>query len=242
MGAGGKTSLMYRLARELSGNGEKVLTTTTTRIRTPTSEQSPGCILGATADDILERADGMLKKHRHVTAAAGANAAAGKLTGLTDETIDRLRASRVFDWIVVEADGAAGRSLKAPAGHEPVIPATTGWLVGMVGLSAVGKPLSEEWVFRAGIFSSLSGLPPGAAVTAEAVAAVLVHERGILKGAPSRCRRLAFLNQADTEIRKAAGMQVVRSIQRSGVTRIERAIIGQALGEPPIGNVYDLKV
>jgi probable selenium-dependent hydroxylase accessory protein YqeC len=240
VGAGGKTSLMYRLAQELSGNGEKVLTTTTTRIRTPTPDQSPGCILGATADHILDRAGGMLKKHRHVTAAAGANAEAGKLTGLTAENIDRLLAARVFDWIVVEADGAAGRSLKAPAGHEPVIPATTGWLVGLVGLSAVGKPLSEEWVFRAGIFSSLSGLPQGAAVTAEAVAAVLVHERGILKGAPSRCRRLAFLNQADTVEREAAGLQIVGAIRRLGVGWLERAIVGQVLGEPPVSGVYDL--
>ncbi|MCK7504559.1 MAG: hypothetical protein MZV70_11045 [Desulfobacterales bacterium] len=35
VGAGGKTSLMYRLARELAGTGQAVLTTTTTRIYPP---------------------------------------------------------------------------------------------------------------------------------------------------------------------------------------------------------------
>jgi len=242
VGAGGKTSLMYRLARELAAEGQTVLTTTTTRIFAPTPEQSPGYILGATADDILEQAGGMLGSHRHITAAAGKSPETGKLTGISPEAIDRLWAARVCDWIIVEADGAAGRPLKAPAGHEPVVPATTGWLVGMVGLSVLGKPLSEEWVFRSTIFSSLSSLPQGAAVTAEAIAAVLVHERGILKGAPSRCRRLVFLNQADTVEREAAGLQVVRSIQCSGVTGIERAIIGQVLGEPPVSGVYDLNV
>jgi probable selenium-dependent hydroxylase accessory protein YqeC len=242
VGAGGKTSLMYRLARELCESGQTVLTTTTTRIYPPVVDQCAVCILAPTAESVLEQAAGILSEYRHITAAAGRIAESEKISGLAIEEIDRLRASRVFDWIVVEADGAAGRSLKAPAGHEPVIPATTDWLVGMVGLSAVGKPLCEEWVFRADIFSSLSGLTQGEAVTAEAVAAVFVHERGILKGAPSRCRRLAFLNQADTESRKAAGLQVVRSIQRSAVTGIERAIIGQVLGEPPVSGVYDLKV
>ena len=240
VGAGGKTSLMYRLARELSGEGDTVLTTTTTRIFAPTPEQSPGCILAATADDILDQTAPMLKKHRHITAAASANVQTGKLTGLTAETIDRMRASRVSDWIIVEADGAAGRPLKAPADHEPVIPSSSGWLVGVVGLSAVGKPLCEERVFRTEIFSFLSGLPQGAAITAEAVAAVLVHARGILKGAPSPCRRVAFLNQADTVKRKAAGLQVVRSLQRLGVGWLERAIVGQVLGEPPIWGIYDL--
>jgi probable selenium-dependent hydroxylase accessory protein YqeC len=240
VGAGGKTSLMYRLARELSGQGAKVLTTTTTRIFTPTPEQSPGCILAATADGILERAAAMLNRYRHITAAAGESAETGKLAGLAAETVDRLMASRVFDWIIVEADGAAGRPLKAPAAHEPVIPSGTGWLVGMVGLSAVGQPLCDPWVFRPEVFASLSGLAPGATVTPEAVAAVLAHERGGLKGAPRRCRRLAFLNQADAVDGKAAGIQIARVIERCGTSGIRRVIIGQVLGEPPVWDLFDL--
>ncbi len=36
IGAGGKTSLMFSLAKELSKSGKKVLTTTTTKIFMPT--------------------------------------------------------------------------------------------------------------------------------------------------------------------------------------------------------------
>jgi probable selenium-dependent hydroxylase accessory protein YqeC len=182
----------------------------------------------------------MLKKHRHITAAASESTEAGKLTGLAAEALDRLRASRVFDWIIVEADGAAGRPLKAPAAHEPVIPSATDWLVGMVGLSAIGKPLSDPWVFRKELFSSLSGLALGATVTAEAVAALLVHEQGVLKGAPRQCRCLAFLNQADTVDGKVAGFKVAQLIKRCGIPRIQRVIIGQVLGEPPVFDLFDL--
>ncbi len=187
VGAGGKTSLMYRLAHELAGSGRTVLTTTSTRIYPPAADQCALCILAPTAEGILERAARALKKHRHITAAAGRNPDSGKLSGLAPEEIDRLGSSRVFDWIIVEADGAAGRPLKAPAAHEPVIPSGSGWVVGMVDLQAVGNPLADQWVFRPEVFARITGLAPGAAITEESVAACLAHRSGVMKGKPAAC-------------------------------------------------------
>jgi len=240
VGAGGKTSLMFRLARELCREGARVLTTTTTRIHAPTLEQSPACILGVTAEEILERAAPALSVHRHITAAAGLSADPGKLAGLAADTVDRLRASQAFDWIIVEADGAAGRPLKAPAEHEPVIPPSTGWLVGVVGLSALGKPLTAQWVFRTEMFSRITGLSPGAVITEEAIASALTHARGALKGAPGGCRCFVFLNQADEPGAEAAGLRIAGLLKRGGGSRIQRTIVGRALGEPPIAAVLDL--
>ena len=39
-GAGGKTTLMFRLAKELSLAGKKVITTTTTKILKPSNQES----------------------------------------------------------------------------------------------------------------------------------------------------------------------------------------------------------
>jgi probable selenium-dependent hydroxylase accessory protein YqeC len=240
VGAGGKTSLMYRLARELAGTGQAVLTTTTTRIYPPEADQCGVCILAPTAGQILARAAGALREHRHLTAAAGRSAESGKLSGLAAGEIDRLCASRVFDWIIVEADGAAGRPLKAPAAHEPVIPSCSGWLVGVAGLQAVGKPLTDRWVFRPEAFARLTGLRPGASINAQAVAAALAHEHGVLKGAPAGCRCLAFLNQADVSDGQAAGLGVAAALKRIGAGRIRRAIIGQVRIDPPVLAVCDL--
>jgi probable selenium-dependent hydroxylase accessory protein YqeC len=240
VGAGGKTSLMFRLAQELSAAGKTVLTTTTTRIRMPEETQSRCVILADTAETILERAVPKLNEHRHITTAAGLSADSGKLVGLTPETVDRLWASQVFDWIIVEADGAAGRPLKAPAEHEAVIPSSSGWLVGNVGLSAIGKPLTEQWVFRSEVFSRITGLPRGADVNAEAIAALLAHRQGIMQAAPDRCRRLAFLNQADTLDGRAAGTSICRLLERHGTGGIQRVIVGQVLAEPPVLAVCDL--
>lgn len=240
VGSGGKTSLMFRLARELSGEGGRVLTTTTTRIHVPTAAQSPECILAASVEEILERAAEALSRNRHITVAAGRSADADKLAGLAPEAIERLRAAQICDWIIVEADGAAGRPLKAPADYEPVIPSCTEWLVATAGLRGLNKPLTDQWVFRAEVFARITGLPPGAAVTEQAIAAALAHEQGVLKGAPGGCRRLVFLNQADEPREKDAGLRIAGLLRQLGGSRIQRTIVGQVLGEPPVSAVFDL--
>ena len=61
--------------------------------------------------------------------------------------------------LLIEADGSHQKSLKAPAAYEPPIPEFTDAVVVVAGLSALGKPLTDEHVHRAEIFSQLSGLP-----------------------------------------------------------------------------------
>ena len=56
VGAGGKTSLMFRLAHELAASGETVLTTTTTKILRPTAEQSKHIVISDSPVDILKKA------------------------------------------------------------------------------------------------------------------------------------------------------------------------------------------
>ncbi|MCP4695036.1 MAG: putative selenium-dependent hydroxylase accessory protein YqeC [Desulfobacterales bacterium] len=193
VGAGGKTSLMFRLAHELSRDGETVLTTTTTRILAPTKEQSPAVILSTSPEDLLEKAKSRLKQTPHLTAAAKKiHDQRNKLMGFPPEIIDALMASGVFKWILVEADGAARKPLKAPAPHEPVIPRCAAWLVGVIGLNSVGKPLSEEWVFRPGLYAGITGLNLGEPVTEASIAASLVHDQGIMKGCPAGAARIAF--------------------------------------------------
>gem|GEM_PF-5985489 len=66
VGAGGKTSLMFRLAKEFSDAGESVLSTTTTKIMMPDRHQSPQIILAASPQAVLEKAKKLLKDNCHV--------------------------------------------------------------------------------------------------------------------------------------------------------------------------------
>jgi probable selenium-dependent hydroxylase accessory protein YqeC len=241
VGSGGKTSLMFRLARELASAGEPVLTTTTTKIYEPVPDQSTRLILSGSASRVIDRARKALKNRYHVTAAAEKIPDQAKLRGFDIGIIQELWHSQLFRWIVVEADGAGGRPLKAPAAYEPVTPVCTTHLVGVVGLGGVGQPLSDKWVFRLERFIQMTGLVRDSAVTEDAIAAVLLHEDGIFKNAPADAVRIVFCNQADIPRNRAAGNRILQALISQTATGLNRILIGQALSTPPVLQIYDLK-
>jgi len=240
VGGGGKTSLMFKLARELSMAGDAVLTTTTTKIFEPSRDQTGGVILSGSVPNILDRADELLDKHLHITAAVGKLPESGKLYGFRPEIIGELWNADLFQWIIVEADGAAGKPLKAPVGHEPVIPACTKRLVGMVGLNGVGQPLTERLVFRHERFARLTGLRLGSNVTDSAIADILVCDNGLFKSFCPEVMRIAFFNQADVRDNLSAGKRIARILSKRKNTGLNRVVIGQILFDPPVLEVYDL--
>ena len=238
VGAGGKTALMYRLARELSSQGDAVLTTTTTKIYTPNRKQSPIVIVSKSAKTFAVEARAILKRYRHFSAGNQLIHFQRKLKGFLPETIDAIWHTGVFRWIIVETDGAAGRALKAPALHEPVIPKCTQWAIGICSLEAVGKPLSENWVFRPQQVSKITGLALGKPMNESAIADVFLSPDGVLKNAPASAKRFVFLNQADSQERLEAGKKIAHilfSHEEAGFTGV---VIGQTLYEPPVKAYY----
>ena len=241
VGAGGKTSLLFHLARELATAGETVLTTTTTKIYAPTPEQSGTLVVSESPGVLLDKLREELKTQRHITAASRRLSDQAKLSGFTPEVVQEIRNRYMFRWIIVEADGAAGRPLKAPAEYEPVIPACTALCVGILGLNGVGRPLDPEWVFRPEQFRQLSGLKWGAPITPAAAVSVLINETGLFNTAPTESVRIVFLNQADGSRNLAAGRQIARLLIQKKNTGIDRVVIGQMLTDPLIMEIHDLK-
>jgi probable selenium-dependent hydroxylase accessory protein YqeC len=233
--------MMFRLARELSAGGDSVLTTTTTNIWIPSKDQSEHVIVSPSQELVLERAKHILPDNLHITAAAHELTSQKKLKGFEPKFINDLQASGLFRWILVEADGAAGRPIKAPAQHEPVIPMFSKWVIGMIGMDAVAKPLTEKWVFRAEIFSSLTGLSIGEPLTPDVIATMLMHAKGIMKGCPRDVNRMIFLNRAECcnngiEI----GREIVKIIRNSRGYTIKRIIIGNILRNPAVVEYHDI--
>ena len=152
VGAGGKTSALFRLADEAVADGRRVVTTTTTRIFASQAEQAPSRLVvepDRSAAIDWAALEAKLARHGHcllVTSLAGP-----KCEGLPPQVVDAL-AARAHELgislIAVEGDGSRRRPVKAPAPHEPVIPDCTTHLVPVVGLDALGLPLSEPYVHR----------------------------------------------------------------------------------------------
>ncbi|MCG6905556.1 MAG: putative selenium-dependent hydroxylase accessory protein YqeC [Desulfobacteraceae bacterium] len=228
VGAGGKTTLMFRIARELAAAGETVLTTTTTRICRPEAAQSAHVIVAARPSAALPVLAYRLRRSRHVTAAAGCIPEGDKLAGYPPESVDAFRAAGLFRWILVEADGAARRPLKAPAAHEPVIPACSDWVVAVAGMAAVGRPLDPRWVFRPERFGALAGVAAREPVTPDAIATVLLHPQGMMKGLGLKAARCVFLNQLDLPGAAEAARTVCAALARSIYKPVDRILIGSA--------------
>lgn len=242
VGGGGKTSLMFRLAEELSGAGETVLTTTTTKIMMPTREQSPQVILATSPEAVLSGARALLLKAPHVSAASSRLLEVpGKIGGFLPQHIDRLWASGLFRWILVEADGAAQKPLKVPADHEPVLPLSSCFVIGVVGLKVLGKPLDKNWVFRHERYARMTGLSSGDPVTVASIAAVAIHENGIFKDTPASARRILFLNGADYPEGQVAGRAVANILLAACGPPIERVVVGRPKETPPVIDIFDIQ-
>lgn len=224
-GGGGKTALMYRLARALTERGLSVVTTTTTRIYPPTESESPALLLLDEIPDGLAAVRHRLAVAPHVTLAARCNPD-GKLAGVSPGVVDRLAAAGLADVIIVEADGSAGRSLKAARDGEPVYPRSTTDCVLVTGADVLGLPLDEAIVFRSARASEICGLPLGAPLTAETVAALLLGPRGLAAPAPPASRLAVFINKVEDPEREALARHLALRLLEIGAPRLERVVVG----------------
>jgi probable selenium-dependent hydroxylase accessory protein YqeC len=185
VGAGGKTTVCKTLGEALTRMGQTVLLTTTTHILPP-----PGVPL--TVGGIHSVAPAA-----PLTAAAKETSADGKLKGFSGEEIDALSKKGLFDAVIVEADGAKGLPLKAPEAWEPVYPQDTSLAIGVIGLSSLGQPLSDETVHRSALFSQITGAAAGDRIGFIHLLALAVHPDGLFKAAPRNAVKIVFLNKAD---------------------------------------------
>lgn len=236
-GAGGKTTLMFRLANELLLSGKKVVTTTTTRILEPASTETASFFVHSSGEKIKEFLRGHLDRFRHITV-AGERLGEGKVKGIAPDVVCDLWDASLSDYVIVEADGSAGRPLKAPREQEPVIPPNTTLVVAILGIDGLGMELDERNVFQPALMSKLTGVPVGQRIDAESMAILMTHPDGIFKGAPASSRVAAFLNKVDLASAPHEAQEVAERILAKQHPRIERVILGQLRRDPPVARVY----
>jgi molybdenum cofactor cytidylyltransferase len=196
VGGGGKSTAMFRLAREVAEAGACAITTTTTHIFGAQTALAPACLLAAEAT--RERVAAALAAHRHVLVVGPTDPATNRAGGVSLELFSALCGWYPDACILNEADGSRTRPFKAPAGHEPVIPPETTLVIPVVGADVFGKPLSDDHVHRPELVAALSGTPLGAPVTPEIVARVLAHPDGGRKGVPSGARVVVLVNKVES--------------------------------------------
>ncbi len=237
VGAGGKSTLFHRLADELALKNKRIILTTTTKMfswQLAPFVKKGRLIEGHNEESVRES----IKKYFSLESKGGRiavieekvedNNGEEKLSGPPPDWLDRWWEERIADYFLVEADGAAGRPVKAPASHEPVIPLSTTDLVGVIGIDALGLSLLEENVFRSDIFSRLTGLNLREKVGIEALSLLICHPEGLFKGAPPGCRRHLFINKVEDSKGLKMAEELTFEVLKICHRRISDIIIGAA--------------
>jgi probable selenium-dependent hydroxylase accessory protein YqeC len=116
VGGGGKTSLMFSLAREARDRGRSALVTASTRFTRPAESDDFGLVTTTDEEAVAHIRGASWAQPMIATTGDGR---LGRLQRLAPSTVDDL-ATLGLGLIAVESDGARGRHFKAPGDGEPV--------------------------------------------------------------------------------------------------------------------------
>jgi probable selenium-dependent hydroxylase accessory protein YqeC len=225
VGGGGKTRLMFALAEELRQAKKRVITSTTTKIWHRQASDATHVGLVQSHPSWRDELTGVLKTYGHGFLAHSL-LESGKVRGIDPSLADELYQDKEVDYLIVEADGAAGRPVKAPAGHEPVIPDSATRVVGMLGLEALGQELSPEIVFRMDLFCNLAKIEERERITAPVLSRLFLRPEGLFKGTPASAKRVAFLNKFDLLPEDQEAKDLADLILVEEGSRVDRVVIG----------------
>jgi probable selenium-dependent hydroxylase accessory protein YqeC len=218
VGAGGKTTAMFRLARELRADRTTVVVTTTTKILIPPPSPDLRVVIERERSALIASVARLIA-HEPIPVVARETTADGKLIGIPPEWVTDLAELPGLRHVLVEADGAARKPFKAPRDGEPMIPSAATVVVAVVGVDALGEPLSAV-AHRPEQVMALTGLAADDRLDARAIARVLLDPRGIAKGAPRGARIVSLLNKADDPHRVEQARELAAELRRGGARRV----------------------
>ncbi|HEX8918953.1 MAG TPA: selenium cofactor biosynthesis protein YqeC [Chloroflexota bacterium] len=190
IGAGGKTSLLLGLGHELASRGLATVLTTTTHIWPP--KEIPLNLLDHATCGGHAIAVPQQPLIQVVAQSAAPN---GKLRGVIPENVEAIRRSKGAQVLLCEADGAAGRSLKVHASHEPVIPPASTHVLIVAGIDCVGLAPEQATVHRLDQFRHHFPDARDRPISSSTVARCLLLAARYV---PQNARLYFILNKADT--------------------------------------------
>lgn len=188
-GAGGKTSVMLTLGRELVEVGWRVLMTSTMFLSEDELQRFPQSMYIGSRSDLISSAlsrQQMVFMHDRIESR--------RVSGITPEQLSSLPDRVDSDVLLVEADTSEGLPFKAPHGDEPLIPGETSLVVPVVSLKALDRPLTPEYIYNPRLMVEKYGFYEGSQVRSPWIAQVLRDDEMGLKGVPPSARIVGFLN------------------------------------------------
>lgn len=194
VGAGGKTSFIDILAREIEKQGHRVLVATTTHMGRPKGRSVFG-IDEMISGKVISSCDERVVFINGREGIVRGNDGISKLSSISFADIDELKKYGIP--ILIEADGSKCLPCKAPAEHEPVIYPKSDIVVGIEGTAAVGKKIIEG-AHRPSLVATALDKDIEDLITYEDLVLLLNSEKGQKKDVKSSMKYIALINEFPT--------------------------------------------
>ncbi len=228
-GAGGKTTILERLAGEICRAGKKVILTTTTRMLRPAGMP---VVVGGSLESAAGGLRRELREHDLVALCSAVTpGAGGKMAGVEVSWVEEIWQSGLAQFVLVEADGAAGRPIKGYAPYEPVLPPGATLVIPVLGLDGIGSAASPEAVHRCQQFCDLTGVERGRPVNVRHFAGCLLFMLECGGRQSPHARIIPVINKCDL----LADLKLARAVADAAATfrRAERILFCAAREEEP---------
>jgi probable selenium-dependent hydroxylase accessory protein YqeC len=231
VGAGGKKTTMFRLAEAHAG---RVGITATAHIEFfPKTLDAKNYI--ADEEELFDA----IKKDKDSKAIAFAKPSErfGRRAGISLESVQQFKDVGNFDLLVIKADGARGRFIKAPAEHEPAIAACTDIVIPILSAKVIDLPLTDEIAHRVDRICNVTNLKEGDEIKATHIARLLSSSEGSLKNT-GNAKVIPLINMVDdSELEKIASEAAYEALQLTD--RFDTVVLAAMKKEQPIVNVIE---
>lgn len=217
VGAGGKKSVIYQLAREHPG---RVALTAT--VRTTVFPDDLGLQPIIDDDANLEARVAGADRDRSV-AYACPSSKPGRHAGAMPATIRAIHDAGGFDATLVKADGARMRWIKAPGSDEPILVPGVDAVIPVVSARAIGETLSERVAHRVDRVAAVTGVAPGEVLTPEAVGRLLASDEGSLYRTAG-ARVAPVINMVDNDDKEERA-RAAASVAVGMTSRFDRVVL-----------------
>jgi probable selenium-dependent hydroxylase accessory protein YqeC len=131
-----------------------------------------------------------------------------------------------FPLVLNEADGARSMSLKMPREGEPVLMKSANYLVPVIGLDCLNKPLGPQTLFRWEIASRRHSLEAGQTITPELAASILLHPLGVCRDWHSGTHIVPYINKADSEELEPLAYELAQALLHNKNFPVDRVVWG----------------
>lgn len=143
-----------------------------------------------------------------------------KLIGVDPNALDAIWTDSLYDFVLAEADGAAGRPLKAHRPWEPVIPKRVTHVVCAVGADAVDVPASNRTLHTLAQASESWGLAEGDRLSSDVISEMIMGENGARSKAPEWAEFIPVVNKVDDDATRRRVLPLVRELLSRGSKRV----------------------